>query len=88
MLGGVEVYDRMGLEGEQAEKTSPNLKSVSKKWNDDVNMPTFELCSYCAPNVGNPTLTAFRRRGNQYPWRQSDLAHIGQLVNSKAGTRS
>lgn len=31
MLGGVEVYDRMGLEGEQAEKTSPNLKSVSKK---------------------------------------------------------
>lgn len=31
MLGGDEVYDRMGLEGVQAEKKSPNLNSVSKK---------------------------------------------------------
>lgn len=49
MLGGGEVYDRMGLEGAQAEKKSPNLNSVSEKRNDYVNMPTIELYLYCAP---------------------------------------
>lgn len=89
VLGGGEVCDRVGLEGVEAERTSPHLMVFLRSEMTLLScLHSNYICTLHTFNsLGNGMLTAFCSWGNQYPWRQSDLAQIGQLVNSTAGTR-